>query len=204
MPQLILVRHGQSEWNLQNKFTGWVDVDLTKQGEDEARNAGELLKDYSIDNLFTSVLNRAIKTADIILKELGSPTIPTERDEALNERHYGDLQGQNKEEIGEKYGQEQLHIWRRSYDIAPPGGESLLNTRERVITYYKEKIEPLLKQGKNVMVVAHGNSLRALVMYLENISKEEIPSLNIPTGTPYVYDLDVNLYIKNTKYLEKE
>lgn len=204
MPQLILVRHGQSEWNLQNRFTGWVDVDLTKQGEDEARNAGELLKDYTIDNLFTSVLNRAIRTADIILEELGNPTIPTERDEALNERHYGDLQGQNKEEIGEKYGQEQLHIWRRSYDIAPPGGESLLNTRERVIPYYKEKIEPLLKQGKNVMVVAHGNSLRALVMYLENISKEEIPSLNIPTGTPYVYDLDVNLYIKNTKYLEKE
>lgn len=204
MPQLILVRHGQSEWNLQNKFTGWVDVDLTKQGEDEARTAGILLKEYKINYLFTSVLKRAIGTADIILEEMGNPEIPFERDEALNERHYGDLQGQNKEEIGEKYGQEQLHIWRRSYDIAPPGGESLLNTRERVLPYYKEKIEPLLKQGKNVLVVAHGNSLRALVMYLENISKEEIPSLNIPTGTPYVYDLDINLYIKDTKYLEEE
>lgn len=204
MPKLILVRHGQSEWNLQNRFTGWVDVDLTKQGEDEARDAGKNLKGFQIDYLFTSVLKRAIRTSELILEELGINEIPTQRDEALNERHYGDLQGQNKQEIGEKYGQEQLHIWRRSYDVAPPNGESLLDTRERVLPYYKEHIEPLLKQGKNVLVVAHGNSLRALVMYLENISKEEIASLNIPTGVPYLYEMDVNLYINEIKYLDEE
>jgi len=204
MPKLILVRHGQSEWNLQNRFTGWVDVDLTKQGEDEAREAGKNLHGIQIDYLFTSVLKRAIRTSELILEELGINDVPTERDEALNERHYGDLQGQNKQEIGEKYGQEQLHIWRRSYDVAPPNGESLLDTRERVLPYYKEHIEPLLKQGKNVLVVAHGNSLRALVMYLENISKEEIASLNIPTGVPYLYEMDVNLYINEIKYLDEE
>lgn len=204
MPKLILVRHGQSEWNLQNRFTGWVDVDLTKQGEDEAREAGKNLQGIQIDYLFTSVLKRAIRTSELILEELGISQIPTERDEALNERHYGDLQGQNKQEIGEKYGQDQLHIWRRSYDVAPPNGESLLDTRERVLPYYKEHIEPLLKQGKNVLVVAHGNSLRALVMYLENISKEEIASLNIPTGVPYLYEMDVNLYINEIKYLDEE
>jgi 2,3-bisphosphoglycerate-dependent phosphoglycerate mutase len=204
MPKLILVRHGQSEWNLQNRFTGWVDVDLTKQGEEEAREAGKNLHGIQIDYLFTSVLKRAIRTSELILEELGINDVPTERDEALNERHYGDLQGQNKQEIGEKYGQEQLHIWRRSYDVAPPNGESLLDTRERVLPYYKEHIEPLLKQGKNVLVVAHGNSLRALVMYLENISKEEIASLNIPTGVPYLYEMDVNLYINEIKYLDEE
>lgn len=204
MPKLILVRHGQSEWNLLNKFTGWVDVDLTAQGIEEAKEAGKLLKDIQVDYLFTSVLKRSIHTADIILEESGKQDLPFSRDEALNERHYGDLQGKNKAEVGEKFGQEQLHIWRRSYDIAPPGGESLLDTRERVLPYYKDSIEPLLKQGKNVLVVAHGNSLRALVMYLENISKEEIASLNIPTGIPYVYDLDVNLYIQDANYLESE
>lgn len=204
MPKLILVRHGQSEWNLQNRFTGWVDVDLTKQGEEEAKNAGHLLNGVQIDYLFTSVLKRAIKTAEIITNELGLENLPTERSEALNERHYGDLQGQNKQEIGEKYGLDQLHIWRRSYDIAPPNGESLLDTKNRVLPYYKEHIEPLLKKGKNVLVVAHGNSLRALVMFLENISKEEIPSLNIPTGVPYLYDMDVNLFIKEIKYLDEE
>jgi 2,3-bisphosphoglycerate-dependent phosphoglycerate mutase len=204
MPKLILVRHGQSEWNLQNRFTGWVDVDLTKQGEEEAREAGKNLHGIQIDYLFTSVLKRAIRTSELILEELGINDVPTERDEALNERHYGDLQGQNKQEIGEKYGQEQLHIWRRSYDVAPPNGESLLDTRDRVLPYYKEHIEPLLKQGKNVLVVAHGNSLRALVMYLENISKEEIASLNIPTGVPYLYEMDVNLYINEIKYLDEE
>lgn len=204
MPKLILVRHGQSEWNLQNRFTGWVDVDITSQGEDEAKRAGQNLKGIQIDYLFTSVLKRAIHTAEIILNEAGISNIPTERDQALNERHYGDLQGQNKQEIGEKYGQEQLHIWRRSFDIAPPNGESLLDTKNRVLPYYKEHIEPLLKQGKNVLIVAHGNSLRALVMYLENISKEEIASLNIPTGVPYLYEMDVNLFINEIKYLEEE
>ncbi len=204
MPKLILVRHGQSEWNLQNRFTGWVDVDITSQGEDEAKRAGQNLKGIQIDYLFTSVLKRAIHTAEIILNEAGISNIPTERDQALNERHYGDLQGQNKQEIGDKYGQEQLHIWRRSFDVAPPNGESLLDTKNRVLPYYKEHIEPLLKQGKNVLIVAHGNSLRALVMYLENISKEEIASLNIPTGVPYLYEMDVNLFINEIKYLEKE
>lgn len=204
MPKLILVRHGQSEWNLQNRFTGWVDVDITSQGEDEAKRAGQNLKGIQIDYLFTSVLKRAIHTAEIILNEAGISNIPTERDQALNERHYGDLQGQNKQEIGDKYGQEQLHIWRRSFDVAPPNGESLLDTKNRVLPYYKEHIEPLLKQGKNVLIVAHGNSLRALVMYLENISKEEIASLNIPTGVPYLYEMDVNLFINEIKYLEEK
>lgn len=201
MPNLILVRHGQSEWNLQNRFTGWVDVDLTEKGESEANKAGELLKGMDVDLLFTSVLKRAIRTADIICKVAGFD-LPTKRDQALNERHYGDLQGKNKAEIGEEFGAEQLHIWRRSYDTPPPNGESLKDTRARVLPYYHEEIEPELKKGKNILIAAHGNSLRALVMHLEDISQEEIPNLNIPTGVPYVYTLDSDLKIIDKKYLE--
>jgi 2,3-bisphosphoglycerate-dependent phosphoglycerate mutase len=203
MPKLVLVRHGQSKWNLLNIFTGWEDIDLSEKGEEEAQKAGELLKDWSFDHLFTSVLIRAVRTADIMLESLEIKNIPTSRNYALNERNYGDLQGQNKTEIGEKFGKEQLHIWRRSYDIPPPNGESLKDTKERVLPYYKDNIEPMLKDGKDVLVVAHGNSLRALVMYLENISKEEIPNMNIPTGVPRFYEMDQNLYITEKGYLDK-
>ncbi len=203
MPKLVLVRHGQSKWNLLNIFTGWEDIELTEKGEDEARKAGELLKEYSFDYLFTSVLIRAVETANIICLGAGFEKIPTLRDKALNERHYGDLQGQNKTEIGEKFGKDQLHIWRRSFDIPPPNGESLKDTKERVLPYYKDNIEPLLKNGKNILIVAHGNSLRALLMYLENIPKEEIPNMNIPTGVPRLYEMDQNLYIKEKGYLDK-
>lgn len=202
MPKLVCVRHGQSEWNLKNLFTGWVDVDLTDQGKAEALNAGKLLKDYKFDHLFTSVLTRAIHTADIILKEM-KVELPTTRDQALNERHYGDLQGKNKAEVGEQFGAEQLHIWRRSFDTPPPNGESLKMTRDRVIPYYEENIKPMLLEGKDILIVAHGNSLRGLVMYLENISKEDIPNLNIPTGSPYEYILDAELNIQSKKYLEE-
>lgn len=197
MALLILVRHGESEWNLQNRFTGWIDVDLTPKGEEEAHKAGQKLKarGYRIDAVFTSVLKRAIRTTEIILDELGLDGMPYYKNQALNERHYGDLQGLNKQEIGEKYGMDQLKIWRRSYDVAPPGGESLKDTQNRVLPYYHQHIEPLLKQGKNVLVSAHGNSLRALVMYLENLSKEEVLELNIPTGVPYVYEINEKLEI---------
>lgn len=202
MSKLILLRHGQSEWNLQNRFTGWVDVDLSEKGVEEARNAGKMLKGYKIDKLYTSVLKRAIRTAELALEEMGIIEIPTEKNQALNERHYGDLQGQNKAEIGEKYGQKQLKLWRRSFDIQPPNGESLKDTLDRVKPYYLENIEPDLKKGLNILVAAHGNSLRALVMHLENISEKDILELNIPTGIPYVYDMDENCNILKAEYLK--
>lgn len=206
MALLILVRHGESEWNLENRFTGWVDVDLSPKGIEEAHKAGKKLKEagYRIDAVFTSVLKRAIRTTEIILKELGLDGMHYEMNQALNERHYGDLQGLNKEEIGKKFGIEQLKIWRRSYDISPPGGESLKDTQNRVLPYYHQFIEPLLQQGRNVLISAHGNSLRALVMYLENLSKEEVMELNIPTGVPYVYEMSENLKILNKKILNHE
>ncbi|MGQ9818849.1 MAG: 2,3-bisphosphoglycerate-dependent phosphoglycerate mutase [Candidatus Kapaibacteriales bacterium] len=206
MALLILVRHGESEWNLQNRFTGWVDVDLSPRGVEEAHKAGRILKkaNYRIDAVFTSVLMRAIRTTEIILEELGLNGMHYEKDMALNERHYGELQGLNKQEIGEKFGMEQLKIWRRSYDIAPPGGESLKDTQNRVLPYYHTHIEPLLRNNKNVLVSAHGNSLRALVMYLENLTKEEVMELNIPTGVPYVYEMNENLEIKNKTILNIE
>jgi 2,3-bisphosphoglycerate-dependent phosphoglycerate mutase len=202
MPQLILLRHGESQWNLENRFTGWVDIDLSPKGEEEARIAGLLLKPYKIDYVFTSALKRAQRTTDIVLEQSGKTGLPIAKNEALNERHYGDLQGLNKADIGKQYGQEQLKIWRRSYDVPPPNGESLKDTQARVIPYYKEHIEPLLKKGKNVLVSAHGNSLRALVMYLEKLTPEEIVEINIPTGVPYIYDLDENLNIVKKTVLD--
>lgn len=200
MSKLICVRHGQSLWNKENKFTGWVDVDLSDQGISEAETAGELLKNFKFDIVFTSILKRAINTADIILSRNESkPEII--RDKALNERHYGELQGLNKAEIGEKVGAEQLHIWRRSYDIAPPEGESLKDTQERVIPYYENEILPMIKAGKNILISAHGNSLRALAMHLENISKDDISDINIPTGQPYVYELDDKFNFISKKYI---
>lgn len=206
MALLILVRHGESEWNLQNRFTGWIDVDLSPRGIEEAHKAGRILKkaNYRIDAFFTSVLKRAIRTLEIILEELGLTGMHYEMDQALNERHYGDLQGLNKQAIGEKFGMEQLKIWRRSYDVAPPGGESLKDTQNRVLPYYHEHIEPLLRNNNNVLISAHGNSLRALVMYLENLLKDEIMELNIPTGIPYVYEMNEKLDILCKKILNIE
>lgn len=193
--KLFLVRHGQSQWNLENRFTGWKDPDITEKGKEEAIKVGRLLKKEQIDVAFTSVLKRAIHTLDLILEETGQTDMPTTRNEALNERDYGDLSGQNKAELAEKVGAEQVHIWRRSYDVAPPGGESLKDTFERVIPYFEEHIKPILKEGKNVIVVAHGNSLRSLVMHMENLSPEEILKREIATGEPITYVLDEDLKV---------
>jgi len=190
MVYLILLRHGESQWNVENRFTGWVDVDITLKGEEEARKAGLALQTYPIDMLFTSALLRAIRTADIVLQSAGKGFIPTERSEKLNERHYGDLQGLNKDEVGEQFGKEQLKIWRRSYDTPPPNGESLKMTQERVLPYFHEHIIPVLKEGKNVLITAHGNSLRALIAELDQLTKEQILELNIATGKPIVYTID--------------
>ncbi len=203
MSRLTLLRHGQSQWNLENRFTGWVDVDLTPDGEAEARRAGALLSDVPVDVLFTSVLKRAMRTAEIACAEAGLHDIPTHRDEALNERHYGDLQGLNKAETAQKFGDEQVHIWRRSFDVPPPNGESLKDTLARVEPYYREHIVPLLQQGKNVLVVAHGNSLRSLIMFVEHLSPEEILKTEIATGEPITYELDTNLDVINKTILHK-
>ncbi|MEO8608710.1 MAG: 2,3-diphosphoglycerate-dependent phosphoglycerate mutase [Chloroflexota bacterium] len=187
---LVMVRHGQSQWNLENRFTGWVDVPLSPAGEAEARQAGELLKGYHFDEGFTSALTRAQETLRIILETTGQTDLPITRDQALNERHYGDLQGLNKDETAEKFGKEQVHIWRRSYDVPPPNGESLKDTRARALPYFEAHIKPLVLAGKTILIVAHGNSLRSLVMVLDDISEKDIPELNIPTGVPMRYILD--------------
>lgn len=201
MPKLVIVRHGQSQWNLENRFTGWIDVDLSPAGVEEAKKAGEKLNGYKFDEAFTSDLIRAQKTLDIILEAIGQTDIPVSRDKALNERMYGDLQGMNKDECREKFGADQVKIWRRSYDIPPPNGESLKDTADRVLPYYYGKIEPELKAGKNILVSAHGNSLRALIMYLEKLSEDEILQTEIPTGSPKEYILDDELKVIETKYI---
>jgi 2,3-bisphosphoglycerate-dependent phosphoglycerate mutase len=201
MPNLILVRHGQSQWNLENRFTGWVDIDLSPLGIEEAHEAGKKLKGYKFDKAYTSALVRAQKTLDIIIEEMGANHLPIEKDKALNERMYGDLQGLNKDETRKKFGDEQVKLWRRSYDVAPPNGESLKDTAKRVLPYYESKIKPDLEAGKNILIVAHGNSLRALVMFLENLTKEEIVNTEIPTGVPKLYVLDNELNILDSKYL---
>lgn len=201
MPKLVIVRHGQSQWNLENRFTGWIDIDLSEAGIAEAKKAGDKLKNYKFDEAFTSDLIRAQRTLDIILEETGQTGIPVGKDKALNERMYGDLQGMNKDECREKFGEEQVKIWRRSYDTPPPNGESLKDTADRVLPYYKSRIEPELKKGKDILISAHGNSLRALIMHLEGLSKEEILKTEIPTGSPKEYILDDNLKIIETKYL---
>lgn len=202
MPTLVLVRHGQSQWNLENKFTGWVDVPLTTQGEQEALRAGEHLKGMKLDIAFTSDLQRAQKTLAIILKQIGQESLPIVKDQALNERHYGDLQGLNKAETAKKFGDEQVKIWRRSYDIAPPNGESLKDTAARTLPYFDNKIIPCLKEGKNVLVAAHGNSLRSIVMHLEHLTKEQVLELNLDTGVPRVYTMDKDLNILSSKDLK--
>jgi len=228
MYKLVLVRHGQSEWNLENRFTGWTDVGLTEQGRAEALEAGKLLKEggYVFDVAYTSVLRRAIQTLWTILQEMNLEWIPVTNAWQLNERHYGNLQGLNKAETAEKFGQEQVHIWRRSYDVPPPAleetderhpkhdpryasltpeqlpaTESLKITLERVLPYWHSELVPAIKSGKRVIIAAHGNSIRALVKYLDDISDEEITGLNIPTGLPLVYELDKDLKPIKSYYL---
>lgn len=226
--KLVLLRHGESVWNKENRFTGWTDVDLSEKGVKEAENAGKLLKDkgYTFDVSFTSILKRANRTLEIVLKEMNL-NIPVYYSYRLNERHYGALQGLNKDEIRKKFGDEQVHIWRRSYDVRPPElskdderypgndpkykdltpeelplTECLKDTLERVLPYYNNEIKKHLEKKENVLVVAHGNSLRSIIKYLENVSDEDIMNVEIPTGIPYVYELDDNLTIKEKYFLK--
>ena len=188
---LVLVRHGQSEWNEKNLFTGWKDPGLTAKGVEEAKSAGIQLRaeGFQFDVMFTSDLLRAQKTGEIILKELGVTNLPVVKNQALNERDYGDLSGLNKDEAREKWGDEQVHIWRRSFDTPPPGGESLKGTAERVLPYFKKEILPQLLEGKNILIAAHGNSLRSLVMELDQLTKEQVVKLEIATGDPIYYEI---------------
>ena len=191
MTELVLIRHRQSVWNAANRFTGWTDVELSEKGEIEAATAGEQLADVRFDVVHTSALIRAQRTAEIVMSNNRvSGEIPTRKDERLNERHYGDLQGLNKAETAEIHGTEQVHIWRRSFDVPPPSGESLEMTADRTIPYFVEEIIPDLESGMNVLVAAHGNSLRSIVMHIEGISPEDITSLEIPTGIPLHYEFD--------------
>lgn len=226
--RLVLLRHGESVWNKENRFTGWTDVDLSENGVKEAENAGKLLKEkgFTFDVSFTSVLKRANRTLEIVLKEMNLD-IPVNYSYRLNERHYGALQGLNKDEMRKKFGEEQVHIWRRSYDVRPPEltkdderypgndpkykdlteeelplTECLKDTLERVLPYYNNEIKKHLENKENVLVVAHGNSLRSIIKYLENISDDDIMSVEIPTGVPYVYELDDNLNIKEKYFLK--
>jgi 2,3-bisphosphoglycerate-dependent phosphoglycerate mutase len=201
MPALILLRHGQSQWNLENRFTGWVDVPLSPRGEDEARAAGEKLRGRHIDKLYTSVLRRAVDSATLALEAAGTTVPATERDAALNERMYGDLQGLNKAEAAKRFGDAQVKLWRRSYDVRPPGGESLADTAARVLPYWESHILPDLKAGRDVLVVAHGNSLRALVMHLDGLSHAEVLELEIPTGAPLLYEIGTDGRIAGKQYL---
>jgi 2,3-bisphosphoglycerate-dependent phosphoglycerate mutase len=201
MARLVLLRHGESQWNLENRFTGWVDVPLTPRGIQEAKDAGEKLRDYTFDRAFTSVLVRANETLRLALDTIGQTGIPIEKDKALNERMYGELQGLNKAETAKKYGDEQVRIWRRSYDVRPPGGESLQDTAERVLPYYEQTIKPYLLKGDTILVAAHGNSLRALIMELEQLSREQILELNIPTGAPLLYELNETGKVITHRYL---
>jgi len=229
--KLVLLRHGQSTWNLENRFTGWTDVGLTELGATEAQAAGRLMREtgYSFDIAYTSVLKRAIKTLWIVLEEMELEWIPVSKAWELNERHYGNLQGLNKSEMAAKFGEDQVKIWRRSYDIPPPaldsnderhprfdpryasvdperlpGAESLKITLERVLPYWHSDIVPVIQAGKRVLITAHGNSLRALVKHLDNISEQEIPGLNIPTGIPLIYELDKDLMPVRHYYLGDE
>lgn len=201
---LVLVRHGQSEWNLKNLFTGWRDVGLTDQGVDEAQKAGRLLAERGtkFDIAYTSALQRAQRTCQIILDGIGQGDLQTIRDEALNERDYGDLAGLNKDDARAKWGDEQVHIWRRSYDTPPPGGESLKDTGARVWPYYLQEILPAVMRGQTVLVAAHGNSLRSLVMVLDGMSRDEITQLNLGTGVPMIYRLNADTTVASKEVLD--
>ena len=203
MPILVLVRHGESQWNLENRFTGWVDVPLSEKGIQEAAAAGERLKKEGLkfDCAFTSDLARAQNTLKLILEKLGQTGIPIEKNQALNERHYGELQGLNKAETAQKFGEEQVKVWRRSYDVPPPGGESLKDTAARTLPYFESKILIELKKGRNVLVAAHGNSLRSIVMHLDKLTKEQVLELNLGTAVPLIYVLDPQLKTLSKKSL---
>jgi 2,3-bisphosphoglycerate-dependent phosphoglycerate mutase len=201
MAELILLRHGQSQWNLENRFTGWVDVPLSPRGEAEARTAGEKLRGRRIDVVYTSVLRRAIDTARLAIEAAGMAGLPTVRDAALNERMYGDLQGLDKAEAAQRFGPEQVRQWRRSYDVRPPGGESLADTAARVLPYWEARILPDLRAGKHVLVAAHGNSLRALVMHLDGLDREQVLRLEIPTGAPLLYDIGADGAVVGKRHL---
>ncbi len=205
MPVLALIRHGESLWNLENRFTGWIDVPLTAQGEEEARQAGLALRKRGVrfDIAYTSALQRAIRSLEVILDVAGQ-TPPVIRDEALNERHYGDLQGLNKDELRRQYGEDQVHLWRRSYGVPPPNGEALKDTAARTLPFYERAIGGDLRQGKNVLVVAHGNSNRSIVMLLDGLSEEEVTALELPTGVPLVYDLHVDGGVRSRNVLPLE
>ena len=204
MSKLVLVRHGQSQWNLENRFTGWVDIPLTDAGRTEALRAGKSIQALRIrfDVAYTSVLIRAIETLEIILELLNQKNIPVVKDPALNERHYGDLQGLNKDEMKRKFGEEQVKLWRRSYDVAPPGGESLKDTAARTLPYFQSRILPDLKSGKNVLVSAHGNSLRSIAMDLDRLTQEQVISLEIATGVPIVYEISADGTAQSKRILE--
>lgn len=199
MSQLVIFRHGQSIWNLENKFTGWVDVELSPKGIEEAKAAGEKLKNFTFDYAYASALKRAQETLTLALQTAGHKPLAPIYDKALNERMYGDLQGLNKADTAAKYGDEQVKIWRRSFDVPPPNGESLKDTAERVIPYFEKEIVPKLLSGKNVVIAAHGNSLRALIMYLEKMTPEQILQFEIGTGVPRIYELDSNLSVLSVK-----
>ncbi len=211
MSTLILIRHGESQWNLENRFTGWVDVPLSEKGKQEAKDAAQKLRSYRFDCAFTSKLSRAQETLRVILEASAQTGIPTQFDQALNERHYGALQGLNKSEMVQKFGAEQVHLWRRSYDTPPPKditelnplgmSESLKDTAARTIPYWEQQIFPALLQGKNVIVAAHGNSLRSIVMHLDHLTKEQVVELNIPTGAPLLYLFDEKGQVKEKRYL---
>ena len=198
MSKLILIRHGQSEWNELNLFTGWKNPGLTKKGEKEATDAGKLLREKGIifDIAFTSALKRAQDTLTIILKEIDQTSLKIIKDQSLNERDYGDLSGLNKDEARKKWGEDKVHQWRRSFDIPPPRGESLRNTADRVLPYYESNIVPRINEGLNILITAHGNSLRSLVMHLDNISSEDIVKLEIGTGVPLIYETESSENIK--------
>lgn len=200
---LVLVRHGQSEWNLLNLFTGWKDPDLTEQGVKEATVAGQSLKalGYKFDIAYTSALTRAQHTLRIILEQIGQVGLKTFRDQALNERDYGELTGLNKDDARKKWGEEQVHVWRRSYDVPPPGGESLKNTGERTLPYYHKEILPRVLKGENVLVAAHGNSLRSIIKDIEKLTGEEIVARELATGVPIVYEFNEDGSIKSKKVL---
>jgi 2,3-bisphosphoglycerate-dependent phosphoglycerate mutase len=200
---LVLVRHGQSEWNLKNLFTGWKDVDLSPKGVDEAREAGRRLKarGLAFDVCFTSALIRAQHTLKLVLDELSQPGLPTTADLALNERDYGDLSGLNKDDARKRWGEEQVHIWRRSYDVAPPGGESLKDTVARALPYYCQHILPSVLSGRRTLVAAHGNSLRALVMVLDRLTPKTIPQMELDTGVPLVYRLNADSSVESKDVL---
>ena len=203
MPQLVIIRHGQSTFNLENRFTGEMDVPLTALGREEAARAGKLVKQAHIvfDRAFTSVLMRAHQTLEIVLAELGQQALAVEQSKALNERNYGNLQGLNKAEVALQYGEDQVALWRRSFAVRPPGGESLHDTVNRVVPYYAQHIEPLLRLNKNILIVAHGNSLRALMMHVEQLTEETILHTEIATGAPRLYQFDVTMKIEVIKNL---